>query len=91
MARVNISAFTEAIDNYSTIVSALDTEIGKLNEAATSLKAGISGDEESTQSLYSDLSRRQEDVATAISSIKSIIVMVQTTNESYVRKLGILS
>lgn len=91
MARVNINAFTEAVNNYSSIVSALDVEIGKLNEAATVLKAGISGDEESTQTLYSDLSKRQEDVATAISSIKSVIAKVQTTHEGYIRKLGILS
>ena len=91
MARVNINAFTDAVNNYSTIVRALDSEIGKLNEAASTLKSGISGDEAGTQALYSDLSKRQEDVATAISSIKSVIAKIQTTHESYIRKLGILS
>lgn len=91
MARVNINAFTAAVNNYSAIVNDLGKEIDALSTAAAALRAGISGDEESTQALYSDIEKRQADVSEAIAAIKAVITKVQTTHERYVRDLGILS
>lgn len=88
MAYVDLNQFTQCMNAYESIVSALQNQIEALGQANSVLKMGITGTE--GEALYAQCKNLQAQVESNISQLKKAIALVQSSNEYYVTNLGVL-